>query len=71
MAELSEHLERIGELADRLDNLLAATNLPLSPEFHLRQVKVGLEEISKELKAIHKDVTGVDAWSLAEGRTHL
>lgn len=58
--------EKIGELADRLDNLLAATNLPLSPEFHLRQVKVGLEEISKELKAIYKEITGESPWDEGE-----
>jgi hypothetical protein len=66
MATPDERTERIGELADRLDNLLAATNLPMSPEFHLRQVKVGLEEISKELKAIYKDAAGVDPWSVTQ-----
>lgn len=63
MAEkVTECIDRIGELADRLDNLLAATNLPLPPEFHLSQVKVGLGEISNELKAIYKEITGESPW---------
>lgn len=59
---IDEYWEQIGKLADKADNFLAATNLPMPPEFHLKQLKVGLKEISDALKLIYQDVTGINPW---------
>jgi hypothetical protein len=59
----NEYSEQIGQLADKADNYLAATNLPMSAEFHLGQLKVGLKEISDTLKAVYEGITGIKPWN--------
>jgi hypothetical protein len=55
-------LNEIGEIADMLDNLLAATELPMPPVFHLQQVKAGMRDISKQLKEIVIRISGDNPW---------
>lgn len=55
--------ERIGKLADKVDNYLAATRIPIPAKVHLEQLQIGLREVSDELKAIHEDMTGRKLWS--------
>lgn len=65
MAEkVTEYQDRIGRLADKIDNYLVAISLPMTPEFHLKQLKIELEEVSKELKAIYKEITGESPWEM-------
>lgn len=55
--------ERIGLLADRCDNLHAASQLPLPAGQHLPILRVSLLELRDELRAMHIEITGDDPWS--------
>lgn len=55
-----DNIEEIGKLADKADNLLAAMDLPVSPQIHLEGLKQGLKEMSTELKKIYQAVTEGD-----------
>lgn len=55
-------MEMIGKLADKADNLIGASKLPLPLKVHLDQLVLGLEEISKELKKIYAKQTGENPW---------
>lgn len=63
MATTEEHGETVGLLADRIDNLIHASVLPLPPEFHLAQIVPALEEIRDELRAAVVDMTGENPWA--------
>lgn len=54
--------EQIGQLIDRLDNVIGALELPIPAPFHVEQVKNILPEISKELKAAVVAESGYDPW---------
>ena len=47
-----KYSEDLAELADRVDNLRCGLDIPMSPEFHIEQMKVELEVLSKDLKTI-------------------
>lgn len=51
-------VEQIGRLADKADNYVAASHLPIQPAMHLRATREGLAEIAKELKEIYVAITG-------------
>lgn len=53
-----ETLEEVAKLADKADNLIAATSLPVSDKIHVQGLKAGLEEISVKLRAIHGELFG-------------
>lgn len=55
-----EQVDRIGKLADKADNLLAALTLPVSPAIHLEGVKGGLEEIKQEAGELYRELGGED-----------
>lgn len=57
-----ENSERLGRLADTIENIIAALTIPMPDEFHLRQVKSFLPDWAKELKEIHTDETGENPW---------
>jgi hypothetical protein len=59
----AEQIEAVGRLADRCDNLIAATRLPMSPQFHLYQLVDQLHVMARELKQLYRDVSGEDAWA--------
>lgn len=73
MPDKFEVAQKLGKIVDKLDNYLAAADLSgLPPEFHLRQLKAGLSDMSKELKALFVDFTGDNPWDLPslEDRAH-
>jgi hypothetical protein len=55
-------MEEVASLADRVDNLRAASFLPLPPAMHMEQLRGGLREIRNELRAIVRRETGDDPW---------
>jgi hypothetical protein len=55
-------VEVIGRAADSLDNMVAATDLPLSPIMHLACLKGTIKSLSEELKCHYREETGEDPW---------
>lgn len=70
--KLGDLAERIGQQADALDNLLAATLLPMPPSFHLTQLRDGTSDVSAQLKALASGALGYRPWAsideMIEGR---
>lgn len=58
----SDVYEEIGQEIDKIDNILAAMELPMSAEFHLEQLKKQLPEISKNLKGLYVELTDNSPW---------
>jgi len=63
--QLNEGLEEISKLADTADNLLAATNLPVSDRIHLQGLREGLGGISAKLKDVYVELSGSNPWTEA------
>lgn len=57
-----EHLGELGQLADKIDNLHGALQLPMPPQFHVDQMKSQLIELSKEVKNIYTQLGGEYVW---------
>lgn len=58
----TEYTERLGRLADRLDNLCLALQLPLDPRTHTETMRGVFPELVTEAKAIYVGITGDDPW---------
>lgn len=59
-----EQIDTIGELADTCDNNVEASRLPIPAETHVEMLRGALEEISRQLKNIYKDVAQDDPWAV-------
>lgn len=59
----NEQIEIIGGLVDRCDNLVAASQLPMKPEFHLQQLRSALIDIGTDLRSLYRDISGEDPWA--------
>jgi ElaB/YqjD/DUF883 family membrane-anchored ribosome-binding protein len=59
---INEIANELGELADNIDNIISATNLPMPPEFHLNQIKQNMHDWSKEIKKIYVELTDENPW---------
>ncbi|MDC2179191.1 hypothetical protein [Bacteroides thetaiotaomicron] len=55
--------EEFGETIDTIDNLLGALEIPMPSEFHVKQMKHELKEISEKLKRIFVEEEGENPWS--------
>ncbi|MEM7756562.1 MAG: hypothetical protein AAF298_00320 [Cyanobacteria bacterium P01_A01_bin.40] len=55
-------MDEIGQQIDRLDNLVAALNIPISADQHVQQIKNILPEIIKELKTQYVEVFDENPW---------
>lgn len=50
--------DHVGRLADKADNLLAASTLPVSPAIHIQGLKGGLQEIRDEAQELYRSLGG-------------
>lgn len=57
-----EAVSRIGDLADKADNLLAATVLPVPDSLHIQGLKGGMRQIKEELRDCYRALSGEDPW---------
>lgn len=54
--------ELLGRTIDRLDNVAHALALPMSADFHIRQMNQLLPGIIADLKKYFAEVTGENPW---------
>jgi hypothetical protein len=59
---VEEQIERLGQLADEADNLIAASKLAMPPAFHVDQLRKGLRKLSEQIKALVVEIGGEDPW---------
>jgi hypothetical protein len=59
---LSAHSELLGRLADHIDNLVGALQLPLPAQTHVDQLKAALPKVRDQLRTIYVAQTGEDPW---------
>lgn len=57
-----EQLESLGKLADRVNNLHGALQLPMRPQFHIRQMQSELLGLRNDLRALVREVGEEDPW---------
>lgn len=57
-----EQIDQLGRLADQLDNLIGAMDLPMPATFHVGQLKQTLPEIAAAIKQLVVDVSGENPW---------
>lgn len=57
-----ENLEKLGQLIDRLDNLMMASKLPLPATLHLEGILPALPEIRAEIMEVYTDEGGENVW---------
>jgi hypothetical protein len=57
----AETAEKVGEVADTLDNLIHALMLPMPADLHVKALKESLPELRDSLKTICRDA-GHDFW---------
>lgn len=57
-----DHAERLGKLADSLDNLLYAAKLPVPPHMHVTLLTEKIRSARDEITAIVREATGEDPW---------
>ena len=55
-------VEEIGRMSDKVDNLLGAMQLPVSPEIHMEGLRGNLEQMRADLREIYTSLTGENPW---------
>lgn len=55
-----EQLNRLGEIADSIENVRYAMELPLPPQFHLNQVKEAMTDWINDIRELANVVKGSD-----------
>jgi hypothetical protein len=63
MMENETIADRIGELAERADNIFAATKLPVSDHLHVIALKAAMARMARDLRALYIELTGDDIWA--------
>lgn len=58
-----EAIEHIAKLADKADNLLAATKLPVPDSLHIEGLKGGLQQMREELRVTYVALSGENPWA--------
>ena len=59
---MTDELYALEEQADRLDSLVAVLAMPMTPQFHINQIKEILPDISKAIKLFVIQEAGVNPW---------
>ena len=54
--------EELAEIVGTLDNLLGALEIPMPAEFHVKQMKEELKEVSSKLKQIYIEEEDENPW---------
>lgn len=55
--------DEFAEVIDTIDTLLGAMEIPMPAEFHVKQMKRELKEVSEKLKRIYVEEEDEDPWS--------
>lgn len=55
--------DEFAEVIETIDNLLGALELPMSAEFHVKQMKCELKEVSAKLKQIYVEEKDENPWN--------
>ncbi len=59
---MEDKYETLGQLIDDLDDLTYALNIPMSDEFHVKQLKKILPKKVQDLKEVFIEITGENPW---------
>jgi len=55
--------EEFGEVINTVDNLLGSLEIPMPAEFHVKQMKRELKEVSDKLKRIYVEEEDENPWN--------
>jgi hypothetical protein len=58
--------DEFAEVIEKVDNLLAAMEIPVPAEFHVNQMKRELREVSDKLKQIYVEEEDENPWEELE-----
>lgn len=58
-----EQRDLLGYVADKADNLIHASMLPMTAQFHVEQLRAGLEDIRNQLRGLYVDIVGDNPWN--------
>ena len=58
--------DEFAEVIEKIDNLLAAMEIPVPAEFHVNQMKRELREVSDKLKQIYVEEEDENPWEELE-----
>lgn len=56
-------IETLGDMIDKLDNLIGATKLPMPDKFHMEQLRTALPLVSQRLKEAYQAISGSNPWA--------
>lgn len=60
--DIQDAMEEIAETADSLDTIIAATEIPLSPEIHITNIRRILDTQRKRLRNLYIKLGGDNHW---------
>lgn len=55
-------MEVLGQLADKMEDYIAGTVLPMAPAFHIEAMKGCLRDAAKDLRTFYVEIVGEDPW---------
>lgn len=63
MSDKEQAIEEIGQAVDRLDNLIAANEIPMPADIRLGALNEALPELRDQIKSAYMALGGEDWWS--------
>lgn len=61
-AGADDSLETVGQLVDKCENYMSATELPLPPHIHVQGLSAGMKELRDRMKELYFQLGGEDVW---------